>query len=271
MKKTINILFFLALFSTPAFAQGMSAMGFPPALKAVQEAVQSILDGMDKDLGIAARALSKGGVKGEDTRSILLALCEKHPNAVDACTVDMRGRMVVVEPQAFKMHEGADISDQEQVIRVGKTKRPVFSHSFRAVEGFDAVDLQHPIFSPGGKMIGSVSLLIRPVTLLGDQIRPRGKDHAIDVWAMETGGRILYDSDVEEIGRNLFQDPVYQSFPELLALGKTIAKERTGKGIYDFLGPGLKEAIKKRASWATVGLHGTEWRLVSIQQVPGVP
>lgn len=71
--------------------------------------------------------------------------------------------------------------------------------------------------------------------------------------------RILYDPDTEEIGRMLFDDPIYKPYPHLLDLGRRIAEERTGSGSYEFPAMGgLEEPVRKEANWSTVGLHGTE-------------
>ena len=93
------------------------------------------------------------------------------------------------------------------------------------------------------------------------------QDQQATAWAMQTDGLILYDPDPEEVGRNLFQDPLYKPYVQLLSLGERIASERSGSGVYEFLGPGLTDPVVKSASWATVGLHGTEWRLVVVRVI----
>ena len=116
--------------------------------------------------------------------------------------------MVAVEPEAYQEYEGLNISDQDHVIRLQETQAPVLSLAFRAVEGFDAAALQWPIFAPDGELSGSVSMLIRPGSLLATLIAPQVQGFPIDVWVMQPDGLVLYDPDVEEIGRNLFTDPL---------------------------------------------------------------
>ncbi|MBE0425807.1 MAG: hypothetical protein IBX72_04065 [Nitrospirae bacterium] len=48
-----------------------------------------------------------------------------------------------------------------------------------------------------------------------------------------------------------------QYFPRLMA-----GEEKTGAGSYEFRQEGSEKLVKKDAHWTTVGLHGTEWRLV---------
>lgn len=241
----------------------------PPVLLELQEAIQALLDHMDADLAAAAANLTEGGLTSSETRAILNALCEHHPYVVDCCTVDRNGTMLMVEPAAYREFEGADISQQEQVIRLQQTERPVLSQAFRAVEGFNAVDLQTPVFGSEGELIGSVSMLIRPESFLSRLIEPAVQGLPIDAWVMQPDGLILYDPDEEEIGRTLFTDPLYQPFPELLVLGAEIAVKESGSGSYTFLGRGMGAPVEKSAFWVTVGLHGTDWRVVTTQEVAG--
>jgi hypothetical protein len=241
----------------------------PPVLLELQGAIQAVLDRMDADLAAAAENLTTAGLTSSDTRAILNELCQRHAYVVDCATIDRNGTMLVAEPESYREFEGSDISQQEQIIRLRQTWQPVLSQTFHAVEGFDAVALQWPIFAPDGKLSGSVSMLIRPGSLLATLITPEVQGFPIDVWVMQPDGLILYDPDVEEIGRNLFTDPLYQPFPELLALGAEIAADESGSGSYTFLGRGMSAPVEKSASWVTVGLHGTDWRVVATQVVAG--
>jgi hypothetical protein len=241
----------------------------PLVLLTLQSAIQTVLDRMDTDLAAAAGHLAYQSLESAEMRAILNELCDKHPYVIDCCTVDPTGTMVAVEPEAYQEYEGLNISYQEHIIRLQETQKPVLSRAFRAVEGFDAAALQWPIFAPDGELSGSVSMLIRPGSLLATLIAPEVQGFPIDTWVMQTDGLILYDPDVEEIGRNLFTDPLYQPFPELLALGAEIAANASGTGSYTFLGRGMSAPVEKSASWVTVGLHGTDWRVVATQVVAG--
>jgi hypothetical protein len=241
----------------------------PPVLLELQGAIQAVLDRMDADLAAAAENLTTAGINSSDTRAILNELCQRHAYVVDCATIDRNGTMLVVEPNAYREFEGSDISQQEQIIRLRQTWQPVLSQTFRAVEGFNAVDLQTPVFGPDGEMIGSVSMLIRPESFLSTLIEPEVQGLPIDAWVMQLDGLILYDPDVEEIGRNLFEDPIYQPFPQLLALGREIAANESGTGAYEFFRTGMSAPVKKAASWCSVGLHDTEWRLVVTHVVAG--
>ena len=254
-KQTVNLVF--------------GAPELHPILLKLQGAVQAVLDRVDADLAAAAANLTEAGLTSPDTHAILNNLCEQHAYVVDCATIDRNGTMLVVEPGAYHEFEGSDISQQEQIIRLRQTGQPVLSQTFRAVEGFNAVDLQWPVFSPDGELVGSVSMLIRPESFLSVLIEPEVQGSSIDAWVMQLDGLILYDPDGDEIGRNLFTDPLYQPFPQLLTMGREIAANEAGTGTYEFFGTGMSAPVKKAASWCSVGLHGTEWRVVATQVVAG--
>lgn len=152
----------------------------------------------------AAEQLRVTGLTGEKARAILNNLCGDFSYAVDCTAVDARDRMVAVEPVPFRYLEGSDISWQEQVIGVQKSRKPVPSAVFRSVEGFDAADAEYPVIAPDGRFIGSVSLLFKPETFLENILHPLVRGLPVDIWVMEPGGRILFDSDRSQVGLNLF-------------------------------------------------------------------
>lgn len=244
-------------------ATGAAGNAMAPIISELEKELSLKLNRIDTELAVAAQGLSKTGLRGLEARKILQNLCRTTPFAVDCATIDSAGTMLIVEPEEYRMFEGADLGKQEQVVRLQKTRKPVLSEVFLTVEGFDAVDIEHPVFSPQGKFLGAVSILVKPESLLASVATDIVQGLPIDVWAMQTDGRILYDPDREEIGRMLFSDPVYQPFLQLQTLGARISKVRSGSGNYEFLGKGLNKPVTKSAYWTSVGLYGTEWRVVA--------
>jgi len=243
---------------------GQQVAELPPILSELERDITAELNRMDHDLGRLAEEISEENLKTAETRKMLGDFCRSYPYVVDCSVVDRNGIMVLVEPEEYAKFEGSDISTQEQVIRLQESKKPVLSKVIKAVEGFDAVDLEHPLFFPTGELAGSISVLFRPDTLLAAIISPVVQGLPVDVWLMQKDGRILYDPDATEVGRMLFNDSIYESYPQLLALGTLIANEKSGTGRYEYLGRGLQKPVMKDAYWTTVGLHGTEWRFVVI-------
>lgn len=262
MKKAALLsLFILVLFTAlPVLAMGQPPQ--PPNVLELQSKIFNALNQMDIDLAQAAKQLSSLELDGEAASQILQKLYAYHPSAVDIATIDLEGNLLLIEPEKYKESEGENISNQPHFDMLKITQKPVLSEMRKTVEGFYAVSLAYPIFSQN-KPIGFVSIVLKPDALMRKTIQNFISGFSsMEVLAIQKDGRIIYDKDFQQIGKMTFSDPLYQSYPALLALAKKITQQTSGTGIYDFSVKSGKEPVKKAAEWATIGLHGTEWRLV---------
>ncbi|MBI5593972.1 MAG: hypothetical protein HY881_26280 [Deltaproteobacteria bacterium] len=266
MKKLLIPVFLL--FCMMNASQGWCNDNTPITLEDARKKVQSEFDRLDAGLKQAAAQLGVSGLTGDAARKVLAELCGDFSYAVDCATLGPDGKMLTVEPVAYRRFEGADVSGQEQVRRVMQGQKPVFSSVFVSVEGFDALDVEYPVTTGDGKYLGSVSLLFRPEKFLGDIIRPLVEGIPMDITVMETGGRTLYDADEQQIGQNLFSSPLFQPYPSLIALGRQMAMNPSGVGKYTFPDRTTKAAVTKEAYWQTASMYGTDWRLVGIHVEP---
>jgi hypothetical protein len=259
--------------------------GYPDLLLDLQRDIQNELDRMDRDLFTAAGELARTGLDGEEARRILSGLAARYPYVADACAVDKNGKIVAVEPAAYHEFTGSDISGQEQVRRLWETGHPVLSSVFTAVEGFPAVDLERPVFPVSyqhsyhsrearmfnrqNELIGSVSLLIKPEQFFASFTVPELQGQQPEMMVTQKDGYVVYDSDSSQIGRNVFNDSFYQDYTGLPALTRRTAAERGGVGTYVPPAQPSQKQVVKRSAWTTVGLHGTEWRLIINYAVDG--
>ena len=261
MKKLLFVtLFVYVAFLSPILANANDL----PILKEVHQKINEEFQRLDAAMKDAAHKLSISGLTGDGARSSLAGLCGNFTFAIDCTAVDPKGKMVTLEPSAYRHLEGTDISAQEQVKRVIKNHKPVMSSVFKAVEGFDAVDVEYPVFNPQGKYIGSVSLFFKPEIFFAQILPALTKSFPVDIWVMEKGGRIIYDTDISEIGLNLFTSPSFQPYAELQKLGRRIAAKQEGNGSYQYKVHGENTSAKKNAYWKSVDLYGTEWRVVGV-------
>jgi hypothetical protein len=261
MKNLLLLLFCFLFVMPPVFAAKS-----PATLVHTRQQVTAEFGRLDRGLKRAAKELGKTGLTGDDARRVLAATCQEFSYALDCSAIDTHGRMKTVEPARYHSVEGTDISDQSHIRQILKRHKPVLSAVFRSVEGDEAVDAEYPVFSPAGRFIGAVSILFKPEQFLGEIIRPVVKGGNIDIWAMERGGRILYDVDREQVGLNLFTSPQFDSYKELLLLAKKIAQTERGNGVYRFRKANLTDRdVRKKACWESVTLYGTAWRLVGVQ------
>jgi hypothetical protein len=261
MKNMLSVMLFVCFVSASSI---VAASDDIPVLTEVHQKITSEFNRLDIAMQDAARKLGTSGLTGDDARKSLAELCGKFSFSVDCSAIDARGVMVTVEPSAYSNLEGTDISAQKQVRTVIKKHKPVMRSIFKTVEGFPAVDVEYPIVDSQGKYIGSVSLLFKPETLFSQLLPPLLKGIPVDIWAMDAGGRIIYDVDISEIGQNLFTSEAYQPYTELLKLGRRIASNPEGCGGYRYKVHGENIAAARNACWKTVALYGTEWRIVGI-------
>ena len=101
-----------------------------------------------------------------------------------------------MEPSPYRHFEGTDISAQEQVRGVIAEHKPVMSSVFKAIDGFEAVDVEYRVLNSQGEYTGSVSLFFKPETFFAEILPPLIKGIPVGIWVMEKGGRILYDSEL---------------------------------------------------------------------------
>ncbi len=235
-----------------------------PVLNEVHQKINEEFKRIDAAMKDTARKLGASGLTGDSARSSLAELYGKFTFAVDCTAVDPKGTMLTLEPSFYKHLEGTDISVQEHIKRVIKKNKPVMSSVFKAVEGFEAIDVEYPVFNPQGEYIGSVSLFFKPETLFAQRLPSLIKNFPVDIWAMEKGGKIIYDSDISEIGLNLFTSPIFQPYPQLQKIGHRIAAKKEGTGSYQYKVHGENAVVIKRACWKSVDLYGTQWRIVGV-------
>jgi hypothetical protein len=234
-------------------------------LTQLQFQINTELEKLDSNLISACAQLSITELQSNETRTILSELAVANSLIVNAATADINDTIVAVEPNPYSSIEGANISDQEQNIKMHETMRPAMSNTIHLVEGFDGVVIVAPIFNANGAFKGSLSIVVQPSALLNATIAPALKGTAYTMWAMQVDGRIIYDADPAQEGKMLFSDPVYADYPELLTLGHQISSEKAGYGTYQYyktLASG--QVVKKGGFWTTIGICGTEWRLVII-------
>ncbi|RXE56229.1 hypothetical protein ABH15_08770 [Methanoculleus taiwanensis] len=134
-------------------------------------------------------------------------------------------------------------------------------------EGGYAVILQHPVFAADGSLIGATSITFDPYLLLKAEIEPVLNGTPYTAMVAETDGTILYDADPAEITKETFNESLYAEFPEVIAFAREYAQNQSGNATYSFYDTGFNRVVQKEAFWTTVGLHGTEWRLIIIREM----
>lgn len=223
---------------------------------------------MGRDIKSVAKETGKlGPDKESEIRKLIQGLCSKRPYVVDAAFVDPAGIMKLIEPEQYKKYEGSDISMQEAVILMQKSKKPTIGKVFDSVEGTKSLDFEYPVFSGNRTFLGSISLLIKQDEFIRSVAAPIEKELGVKCRVMQKNGLIIYETDPIQIGLHLFNDSLYRDYPELISLSKRMVKEKNGIGYYTFLIHGTGKVVKKEAVWKTIHLFNNDWIVVAYREV----
>jgi len=229
------------------------------------DSVNANLAEIDQALLNASLALSETGIEGQKAQEVLEDLMGLGPWVVDCITIDLNGTIVEVRPAEYQEVKGASIKDQDHIERLLSTGRPAGLAYIMSVEGFHAMDFASPVFDEGGGLIGAVTVLVNSTELFGAALLPYQPEGGAKIWAMIPDGTIIYDSDADQIGRNTLTDPLFQPFPDLLAVGERVNMMRSGTGSYEIFG------TERELFWTTVDYQGEEMRLLLSVDADDIP
>jgi hypothetical protein len=238
-------------------------------LSQAQASINAQLERLDSSLQTACQRLSTTGLSGAQADTVLNDLFTNNSLLiVNAATSDAKDVLVAVQPSQYSNIIGEDISGQEQNIAMHQTMRPAMSNLIPLVEGFPGVVLVAPIFDANGQFIGSLSIVIQPYKLIQPIVEGPINGTPYSMWAMQTNGTLIYDPDPAQQGKNLFTDPIYTNYTEVQTFTRQVADAQAGYGTYQYYNTNLdntsKQVVSKEAYWTTVGIYGTEWRLVIV-------
>lgn len=223
------------------------------------------LNVLDDSLEAAAKKTGEAGPNNDKLRMILSDLCKSNPDSVDCTFVGITGIMKVVEPAKYKSFEGADISKQEQIVRLHKTKKPVMSKLFLSVEKIWSIDVEYPVFSKDRKLQGSISILFEPEKLVGTVLNPYIKKTPHRYLIVQNNGICVFDSKKKLLGKDLKKEADPKKYPQLAIAVKDITKDRDGRGIYNVIVQDVGPDTDENVLWTTIELYETEWRIVLIR------
>ncbi|OPX75003.1 MAG: CHASE domain protein [Methanoregulaceae archaeon PtaU1.Bin059] len=244
---------------TPTPLSGHAAM--QQVLGNMTAGVQSALDGLDFSASDAAGSLKTTGISGPDADAVLARAAASYPAVMNVITYDPDGTVLAAEPSDAKVLVGQSLIGYAIVQKALTERQPLMSELLMLAEGGDGVVIAHPVFSTDGKFAGVVSIAFSPDALVRPIAESAASQAPYSFMVAQPGGRILYDPDPEEVGRETFNETLYADFPEILDLARQYAAHRTGYDTYSFHRTGSGEVVSKETFWDTVELHGTEWRV----------
>lgn len=243
-----------------AHAEMLSLLG------GMQGNVTKSLTAIDLATEETAAGLESTGLSGPEAEAILDRALAADPSVYSAIVVARNGTVTAVRPAGIGL-VGSNLGEQAVVHEVFDRKVPVMSDLFPLAEGGYAATIEYPVFSPDEKVIGMVSVAFLPDRLVGEHAEFAINGTPYTVMAAQPDGLVLYDADPEEIGKETFNESLYADFPDVLEFAREYSGNWSGHATYSFYDTGFGEVVRKEAYWTTIGLHGTEWRLIIIRSL----
>ncbi|WAI01569.1 cache domain-containing protein [Methanogenium organophilum] len=214
-----------------------------------------------------AKELSQTGITGVAANTLLQEkLTGTSPYVISSLAIDPEGIVTAAAPAHYEIIAGMDLGYQSEVQYANEVKEPVLSGIFMLEEGFPGISLSYPIFSDTGAYLGYTDLTFRPEIFLRQYFRPITKETGYEFMVLQTDGTILYETNEEEVGKNTFTDPLYQS-TEIQILAEKVVAESSGRGVYTFWDTDWKKEVSRELYWSTVTFDGTEWRVAIIRDI----
>lgn len=224
---------------------------------------------MDRTAAETAAELSERSTDtGWAYKSVALkTLLNADPAGKTVITIARNGTVLSGLPKAeTETLIGTDLGDQPVVKALFTTRQALMSDLFPLEQGGYAAVIEYPVFTGDDCLTGLVSLAFAPHEIIGRSAVPAVVGTPYTIMAAQTDGRVLYDADPKEIGKETFNEPLYEDFPEILDFARHYAGNWSGYDTYSFYDTGFGRVVQKEAYWTTIGLHGTEWRLMIIRE-----
>ena len=213
-----------------------------------------------------ARISAEKGLFGDYIQAELDKAQKIMPGIVTIGIFDSRGICTAMSPLSHNII-GWDLSETPVVSSMNEEMVPQMTGLFALSEGGYAASVNYPVFSNDKKYTGFVSLTFDPYTFFNEPASDFMNNTEYQVMIAQKDGVVLYDTDINEIGKETFNNPMYDEFPEVLEFAKAYSDSFSGEFEYSYLDKTLSKNVDKKAIWTTIGLHGEELRLISIREL----
>ena len=229
-----------------------------------EAAINAELLRLDNLLSNACQQLSTTDLTGLEAKQILNGLYAENSGVIiSSATVDQNDIILAIQPSQYSNITGQDLKSQEQNVEMHKTMRPALSNLTSLIEGPTGVTMVSPVFDTNRQLIGSLRITFQPCQLIHPIVRDSAKG-IYTIYALQKNSTLIYDANDEEQGKNIFTDPEYAGYTELLTFIHQVVDTNSGYGTYSYfddLAPS-RPLVSKEAYWTTIGIYNADWRLV---------
>jgi two-component system cell cycle sensor histidine kinase/response regulator CckA len=174
--------------------------------------------------------------------------------------VDASGRILYTIPYDRNLI-GRDISFQNHVREVMRTRKPAISDVFTAVQGYQTVALHVPVFGDGPYR-GTIAVTIDFQSLARRYLEVIKIGKTGYAWVISRDGTELYCPVPGHTGKSIYT--IGEDFPSILAMVGEMVKGQSGVTTYVFdqIGGQTVKTVKKHAVYMPIALENTFWSIV---------
>ncbi|NLF88643.1 hypothetical protein GX563_07455 [Candidatus Bathyarchaeota archaeon] len=232
-------------------------------LAEAQTSTDSELQRIGESLIYASKQLSTSGISGSQANEILNALASNSTYIINAATENLDNAIVAAAPADWSYIIGRNVGEQTHLNPNPHGEiTPVMTPLVPVQSDMMANIMAAPVFDGDRELIGYISVIFDPARLLNDTISAALAGTSYTTTVMQVDGLMIYDTDQLQQYKNMFTDPAYANYTQLILLGRHVSQYSSGYGTYQFtIDAASPIIINKECYWTTVSAYGQQWRI----------
>lgn len=206
----------------------------------------------------ASQQLSTTGITGDQARSVISALAANSSFIIEAATQDLDRKMLIVEPEAYRVNEGKILGPQKWLNPnpVGDIT-PAMTPLIMLIVNQSGCSIVAPVFNSNKELIGTVSSIFSPQALIADAIKTVAPNSGYSFTATQLDGLIVYSGAPDFQDKNIFTDQTLAAnYPGVKESALVTSASSSGYQTY------MVGSQQRESYWTTISAYGQEWRLV---------
>ncbi len=232
-------------------------------LAKAQTSIDAELQRIGESLIYASQQLTTAGITGTQTDQILNALAANSTYIINAATENLDNTIVAAAPADWSYIIGRNVGEQMHLNpNPYSAITPVMTPLVAVQSDMMANIIAAPVFSGDRELIGYISVILDPSKLLNNTITTALAGTSYTTTVMQVDGLMIFDTDPLQQYKNMFTDPAYANYTQLILLGRHVAEYSSGYGTYKFtVDAASPVVVNKECYWTTVSAYGQEWRI----------
>ena len=211
----------------------------------------------------ASEQLGKAEIVGDQANIILNELVQNSSFIINAATENLDNTIVAAQPPNWSYIEGRNVGEQTYLnTNPNGEITPMMTPVVPLQSDMMGNIVAAPLFNRNKELIGTVSVIFDPAKLLNATITAALQGTSYTTTVMQVDGLMIYDTDPLQQYKNMFTDPAYANYTQLLLLGHHVADYSSGYGTYKFTVDAVSPiVVNKECYWTAVYAFGQEWRI----------